>query len=153
MQSDVRNRGPSQILAAWLAVIGACVLLLGLPRLLVLCSHGEAGRYRVEFAHAPGACCHDDHTGPDARGCVPRPAGLPAVAPDRRCEHSSLASELAPPERKPVSHPDGATPTASIEPMPACREEPPARARLPQATGPPRPAPHLRLRATTLLLL
>jgi hypothetical protein len=139
-------------LATLLVAAAACVLLFGLPRLLVTCSGGEAGARHVEFVHAPGTCCGHDH-GPAAapRGAPVRPATPGADEPG--CEHGTFAFELLPPER---SHRSADVPPpqllgwlAAAFVMPVAT----APRRAATATGPPRPDPRLALRETTLLLL
>jgi hypothetical protein len=145
-----RRRFPN--FATWLVAAAACVLLFGLPRVLVTCSGGDAGAHHVEFVHAFGTCCDHDH-GPAAA-----PLGTPTrpttpVVDEPGCEHGSFAFELLPPER---SHrgPDVPPPQWLGQfAAPFVRSAAAPHPRTPPATGPPRPDPRHALRQTTLLLL
>lgn len=130
------------------ATLALLVLVLGLPRLLVLCEH-ECGHVSLTFAHGPGACCHepapaaadDGHAGPRTR-------------PDDGCDHTELAVDLAPAPRPatkavPDTAPTCCLPPAATPSLPALRAPP----RRPDPTGPPRTDRRSALRATTLLLV
>src|SRR5688572_30839515 len=131
-----------------LAALAACVLVLGLPRLLVACTNDEAGSH-VEWRHAPGECCAHDHEHGASRG-EDAPAGTPCTAPHDTCEHVDFAVELGP-------LPRGAQPAAPVPALVAVtpRHVATAPQKRPQfhapATGPPRRDAPVRLRSTTLL--
>lgn len=130
-----------------LALLAAFVLVVGLPRLLVLCTHAD-GEASLEWAHLEGSCCHDGSHDVDAD-----PHGEPANAPGGGCEHDSLAVDVAPPPGKGAGS-DGKLPLAFDVPrfvLPA----PPSTGVLPSppATGPPRTDQRSELRSTSLLLL
>lgn len=141
---------PSLRLARSLAAMALLVLLLGLPRILVMCSEeGEAPH--LAFAHAPGACCEHDHERGDV---APPDDGTPVLRANPRCEHSELAFECAPAPRPDLAK--ACPPTTCLGSAAAClvvADNPDDEQRHAPATGPPRPDPRLLLRTTTLLLL
>lgn len=128
------------------AVLALWVLVLGLPRLLVLCEHDGASH--LEFAHGPGACCHDEEivTAPDDTHDGERALAL------HTCSHQELAFEVAPAPRTHAPVDQAPPPCLLVVHLVL---PPPAREALPRppATGPPRPDAHAALRATTQLLL
>lgn len=126
------------------------VLALGLPRLLVLCEHGD-GNAALAFRHAPGTCCHE-HAAADAVGGDHD--GGSEVHEDRRCAHTGLLVELLPAPRADAVHAPDAPParlctTPSAPRLPALRAVP----RPPPATGPPRADRRTELRAATVLIV
>jgi len=128
------------------ALLAAVVLLLGLPRLLVLCTHAD-GEASLEWAHPEGTCCHAPN-GSDE----PHEPG-PALAPGGSCDHNSLSVDTAPPPPNFAPAPPPLEPAFGAAPfVPA---EPPANAALrrPPPTGPPRTDRRAALRSTSLLLL
>ena len=131
-----------------LALLAALVLLLGLPRLLVLCEHGD-GHSHLTFASSTEHCCSE----PDAEPQLLAPGGndgdRASAASD--CEHTSFVVELLP-----LPPTNAALPLCG-PPLPIVPDfvlPNTARAlRLPCATGPPRPDPGLGARATIRLQL
>lgn len=138
-----------QLLLRTHAVLALLVLGLGLPRILVLCEHDD-GAATLAFAHASGSCCHDP-TAPGTEHAPDQPGE--ATRGHEHCDHDDLAVELAPAPRPAAPAVPTAAPTTWCTPQDVPK---PAHERAvvrPPATGPPRPDPQLRLRATTLLLL
>jgi hypothetical protein len=139
----------------WLAL---SMLVLGLPRLLVVC-HGPHCHGQIEFVHVAGSCC--GHAGPDHRDPVHRDTkaerrvGPTCGTQDHDgddCEDVSLdVDENAPP--KPVyldfdAYALAPPPVFAVVP---CAVH--ASATAPPATGPPRVGQGITLRQSTLLLL
>ena len=144
----MRSRNHLHCLTRLLAAIAACVLVLGLPRLLVACTT-SSGDVHVEFAHAEDACCDHAH---GARGHDRSPRGdQPAAESGDACSHAELAVELAPTPRgeKPVFAPPPPLGTVVL-PRFAANERTHRRPHAP-STGPPRRDAHTRLRTTSLL--
>ena len=140
-----KRRSPS--LMRLLAALAACVLVLGLPRLLVACTNDEDGAH-LEWHHAPGDCCAHDH-GTRAGGDVG--GGAPCAEALETCEHAHFAVELGPVPRADVAPLPPPQLVAVLTPLPAgatARREGRFHA---QATGPPRRDAPVRLRSTTLL--
>ncbi|MBL8752056.1 MAG: hypothetical protein JNK15_02040 [Planctomycetes bacterium] len=138
-------------LAFVLATLVVAVMLLGLPRLLVVCSGGEHGSAHVAFAHAHDACCQDDHGGADQ----PASDGTPGARDGTHCEHGTFAVGLAEPPRPflaqwappPAAHGEGL-----VEPFVPDTDRTSSRVHAP-ATGPPRPDDWPARRRTTQLQL
>ncbi len=145
---------PPRALTRAVAIAALAVLVLGLQRMLVLCTHD--GITSLAFAHPVGACCADpDH--PTLRPDTAAPGDQDDQPRQGRfddCEHSELAVELAPAPRPAA---DGATdPLPPCGAMPGWLPLPPsawAAPPRPAATGPPRPDGRTALRATMLLLV
>jgi hypothetical protein len=129
-------------------MLAALVLLLGLPRLLVLCEHGD-GDSHLTFASSTEHCCSEADTQPEPS--VPGGSGGDTASAASGCEHTSFLVELLPPN--PPSQPlPLCGPPLPIAPdfvLPTTARTP----RLPCATGPPRPDPGLGARATIRLQL
>ena len=138
------------------AFVALLVMALGLPRLLMLCTH-DGGPAHLEFAHSPAGCCSshadeaetapvDDHLGSSELGGSE--LGSSELGGHRRgnggsCEHSSLAIELGT-SRKwqlPRELADGGAQAgllAWLQAIPAEVWACTAIPRLPPTTGPPR---------------
>lgn len=129
-----------------LAVLALLVLAFGLPRLVVLCTHSD-GAASLEWVH-PGSCCDHEHG-----GTLDDHDGDPAVEPHGGCEHRSLAIDTAPAPRPDASDELPAARTGFVVPADFVLPSHRSPARLPPATGPPRPDPRTGLRATSQLLL
>lgn len=130
------------------AVLAALVLLLGLPRLFVLCTHAD-GDASLEFAHAGGHCEHEHTVHGGGTPAAPHEDG--DVAPGCSCEHDSLAIDLAPaprPDTQADSLPAIGEALPRERPAPALRTPP----HHPPATGPPRTDQRVALRASSQLL-
>ena len=137
-------------LAFVLATLVAAVMLLGLPRLLVVCTGGEPGAAHIAFVHAHDACCQHDHGGAEQ----PDPDGdTPGARDGTHCEHGTFAVGLAEPPRP--FHAQWTPPLAeqwagsAVPYVPALGRRGP-RAHAP-ATGPPRPDDWPAQRRTTQL--
>lgn len=126
----------------------------------VICTH-EDGNAHVEVNHAEGAqhqrCgCGHDH-GIDQADSQPGrgDAGGEQNEPHDTCSHSDLLVEIAPqPEADSVDLP--LQPAFALSHKSCGRDYAAIASKLtlaPVATGPPRPASFLSLRATTLLLI
>lgn len=138
-------------------MLAIVVLVLGLPRLLRTCDHGDHTHLVVAFARC--VHLHDDDRGHDHAvehhagehpldgDGAPQPGEWHDEAP---CTSSGCAFELSPPPR-PFALQSAAT-TVAWPPKPwqlaaTDRGERPR----PQATGPPRPDQRTALRRTTRL--
>lgn len=149
--APVSERSRSFGVATALALLAVWVTALGLPRLIVAC-RGADGASRLEFVHAPGHCCHDDHghrtAANDGTG-----RDRPAATADEHCSHTEFTLELAPQPRDAGTialAPPPCVGRAAFAPSPGTttRALPPR----PPATGPPRRDTRAALRASSLLL-
>lgn len=141
-------RSPHSPIARAAAFVALLVMALGLPRLLMLCTH-DGGPAHLEFAHSPAGCCspHEDEWGHrelDHRELLGHEdLGGHLGVTGGSCEHSSLAFELGTSRQwqLPRELADGGAPAgqlAWLQSIPAevwaCTPIP----RLPPTTGPPR---------------
>ncbi len=129
-----------------LALLAALVLLLGLPRLLVLCEHDD-GDSHLTFASSTEHCCSE----PDTEPLAPGGNDDDRASAASHCEHTSFVVELLPPSppNPPLPLCGPPLPIAPDFVLPTTARAP----RLPCATGPPRPDPGLGARATIRLQL
>lgn len=147
----------------WLCV--ALVLLIGMTRQLVICTH-EGGQAHIEFAHVEGSSSHHGH---HHGGCnhVHFDFGAQSVDghehddecddPHSSCDHVHLSVDVGP---KPIGDVVDVPLADSIAMWlpPQVHDELVATARAalpPPSTGPPRPRPrqYLALLASTVLLI
>ncbi len=145
----VTSKPCSPSLVRLLAALAACVLALGLPRLLVACTNDDAGTH-LEWRHAPGECCAHGHAAlvPPERS----PAGdVPSAGSHDSCEHVDLAIELAPMPRPeaPMAPPPALV--AVLAPLRAATSAPRRAPFHVPATGPPRRDAPVSLHTTSLL--
>ncbi|MFN3241644.1 MAG: hypothetical protein ACE37K_09050 [Planctomycetota bacterium] len=153
----------------WLCI--ALVLLIGMTRQLVICTH-QGGQTHIEFAHQEGASSHHGHHHGgcnhahfviDARGGQhgaqqhAHPDGDDCDDPHSSCDHVHLSVDVGPKPLPDVVDLPFAQPIVlwlhpELQDQWASTERP---AQPPPATGPPRPRPrqYLALRASTVLLI
>lgn len=136
------------------AVLALLVLSLGLPRLLVLCSHAD-GSSSLTFAHPAGSCCHDHTLVPATVDAAHAgtPGGGTQAEPHDHCNHSELGIELMPAPRPATYAPPVPTLVGDFVAVGVPPASPRAHPSPPPATGPPRIDRRTALRATTLLLV
>lgn len=131
-----------------LAALAACVLALGLPRLLVACTSDS--ETHLEWRHAPGECCAHEHSFDVAPDRAPA-SDLPDASSHESCEHVELAVELGPMPRHeaPMAPPPALL--AVLAPQTAATSARCQRQFHAPATGPPRRDAPVCLHTTSLL--
>lgn len=151
---------PTHRLARAIACLALCVLGLGLPRFLLLCTPVD-GVTHLEFALRPDGCCADhDHAGPhDPAATEPaadhgsrgQPDAVAAASPCD-CEHTELGTELSRLPRFVMPDACSQQPlcglATALDRFPKGEPEPRLR---PPSTGPPRPERRTEQLTSTVL--